>query len=195
MADIDLRKLERAFRAGDTSALAPYIAECKRTGITPDHGLAIAYFLTILRAVDQDEDVPFAQIGSWVIEALSLNVALLTDSDLQDYSGEDRTDVKEWFIMPTPSELKTLKNEHSRRFWIRHEWSPALLLYYSEESGRRENVFAIPDLWHVQPRFIKIDFVNTYSDIMEKALNPPHMCYGNCGCRACIIHGCCERTY
>ena len=170
MADIDLRKLERAFRAGDTSALVPYIAECKRTGTMPDHALAIAYILSILRSVDQDIYVSFTQLAFWVIEALSLNVILLTDSDFQDFIGSSEIGL-EWFILPTVNELTTLKERRRPHAWMRREWSPILLLGYDGDSSSHA-INEISTKWSVSPKYIKIDFVNTYQDIMERALNP-----------------------
>jgi len=189
--DSELRKLERAARLGDPTALAQYIGLCKRIHHPLEHGLAILHIRNIIRGVDQSEEITFTQLGFWVIEALAVNVVLYTDDDYRDYQAEDKTGGTDWLILPTEEQLATLQRKH-RGLLGRLEWSPALLMIYWEDSNN-EGLYDINDDWGAQPRFIKIDFTKTYEDVMERAENPPHMCYGNCGCRACEIRNCCTR--
>jgi len=193
MSDERLRKLERAARNGDPTALALYIAGCRRVAIRPEHGLACLHIRNTIRAVDPLGEVSFNQLGFWVIEALATDVALYTDCDFQDYCAEDKTDIQEWFVLPTQEELTILKEQHRNPFFRNEPWSPALLLQYTEESNQDPRIHVIPPEWDL-PRagLLKVDTKNTYSDIILRASNPPHMCYGNCYCQACIIHGCCS---
>jgi len=193
--DEDIRRLERDAYSGDSDALNKLVIKYKRLGIFMPHDLAV---IVVQNKLDQlgsarelDEEISFTQLGLLTIDALSLNVSLFTDSELVEHYGGIPTNAREWFFLPTLAEFKTLRaNQNSGLFLRGSTWSSTLLLVYEDGPDHYERIYPVNETRGMLPRFIKVDANNTYEDIMEKALNPSHMCYGTCFCTACRVHGC-----
>jgi len=191
--DFDMRSLERRAAGGDVDAVKQYIAQCRRSRMQPAHSFGVIYMKALLDELKHspEQEMAFDMLLSLVQEARALNVILYLSSKF--YRDTDGNLKDDWFFLPENTEKLAEKN---RLTWLSDNIE---LFSYSESQGsvprvaeeRRTAWEVIAGSYaKVEVKYFEVDPQQTYEHILEKALNPPHMCYGNCSCRACKIHEC-----
>lgn len=191
-ADFDLRSLERQAQSGGYIELKRYLEACRRADIEPNHQLPVSYINDHIASLGVTNNLSYEGLLHLVSVARKVGVAIFLDKEFYKVfrdSGDWQTD---WFL--EPDILPELEAKGVRiGYYYPDKPAPELLVYVEQEgnpprvSEERRDMFTQSN---IVVGYFQADPILTYADIQLKALNPPHMCYGNCYCIACSLHGC-----